>query len=379
MYRRLTTLLLQVMAEVSLIQFALVISLLACTEAQLRKYDIGLGNLRIEDFTGRHIVLMGDSVTRYQYLSLVYFLEYGAFPGNEDTWLTPEGAQLKGPTWEKSYTSWEQFYNVTNGQLRGHEICDCFRARETKTTLCENRYYHHPSLNISVSYVGWMGPIPIRGHLLPGGHGAGPVAAASPSETYNAMGCRVSNCNNPYKWNARSPQDAIRAHVKGLSPTDFFANAGLWPIEGINWIGLAAAGRDLHISTGANIFWKTTTPEINEHQKGCKSVHRLKHGEIREMAQNGWHLYDAFKIVCNLQGSIYTDKLHFQGVAYEELNRQLFWHIDLARKGELFRIREENLHTLPAGGAGQKSITAAPPKKRRKSRRRRTTKKKRGM
>ena len=59
-------------------------------------YDLGSSDLRIEDFAGRHIALMGDSVTRYQYMSLVYFLEYGAFPSNEKIWATPAGTEVRG-------------------------------------------------------------------------------------------------------------------------------------------------------------------------------------------------------------------------------------------------------------------------------------------
>jgi hypothetical protein len=49
----------------------------------------------------KHLVLIGDSVTRYMYLSLVYFLETGNFT-------SPHPSQ----TWEKDYDSWTDFYKV---------------------------------------------------------------------------------------------------------------------------------------------------------------------------------------------------------------------------------------------------------------------------
>jgi hypothetical protein len=50
---------------------------------------------------GKHFVLMGDSVTRYMYLSLVYFLETGNFT-------SPYPSQ----TWEKEYDAWTDFFEV---------------------------------------------------------------------------------------------------------------------------------------------------------------------------------------------------------------------------------------------------------------------------
>jgi GDSL/SGNH-like Acyl-Esterase family found in Pmr5 and Cas1p len=50
---------------------------------------------------GKHLVLVGDSLTRYQYLSLVYFLESG-------NWSSDYPNQM----WEKDFKSWNQFYQV---------------------------------------------------------------------------------------------------------------------------------------------------------------------------------------------------------------------------------------------------------------------------
>eukprot|EP00953_Heterococcus_sp_UTEX-ZZ885_P020555 11500-Heterococcus_DN1.PRE.1 len=51
---------------------------------------------------GKHLVLVGDSLTRYQYLSLVYFLESG-------NWSSDYPNQM----WEKDFKSWNQFYQVS--------------------------------------------------------------------------------------------------------------------------------------------------------------------------------------------------------------------------------------------------------------------------
>lgn len=70
---------------------------------------------------------IGDSLTRYQYLNLVYFLETGMWRSEE-----PENSL------ENKHSSWNDFYATTNQRLAGHEICDCFRG---VTSAIENRYY----------------------------------------------------------------------------------------------------------------------------------------------------------------------------------------------------------------------------------------------
>jgi hypothetical protein len=52
---------------------------------------------------GKHLVIVGDSLSRYPYLQLVHYLETGNFT-------SPEPSQ----TWEKGYHSWNHFYQVTS-------------------------------------------------------------------------------------------------------------------------------------------------------------------------------------------------------------------------------------------------------------------------
>jgi hypothetical protein len=57
----------------------------------------------LSSLRGKHLVLIGDSVTRYMYLSLVYFLETGNF-----------SSSFPSQTWEKDYSSWKQFFQAFN-------------------------------------------------------------------------------------------------------------------------------------------------------------------------------------------------------------------------------------------------------------------------
>ena len=65
---------------------------------------------------GKSILLIRDSLTRYQYLNLRYFLGTGQWsspiPHNEN---------------EKEFASWNQFYTTTT-QINQYKICDCHRG-----------------------------------------------------------------------------------------------------------------------------------------------------------------------------------------------------------------------------------------------------------
>jgi hypothetical protein len=145
----------------------------------------------------KHLVIVGDSLSRYAYLQLVYFLETGNFTS----------AEAPSQTWEKGYTSWNHFYEVhsnraiyfqaqhiaqhsslttylllsrlqvTNKRLNGHETCDCYRAEAPKQAplgkqkqgkvvkpiiikqppMIENRYYYNPDTQVRITYIQWFG------------------------------------------------------------------------------------------------------------------------------------------------------------------------------------------------------------------------------
>jgi GDSL/SGNH-like Acyl-Esterase family found in Pmr5 and Cas1p len=71
----------------------------------LRRFDDDRDSV-LSVLRGKHLVLIGDSLTRYQYLSLVYFLESG-------NWSSVYPNQM----WEKDFKSWNQFYQVITAAI----------------------------------------------------------------------------------------------------------------------------------------------------------------------------------------------------------------------------------------------------------------------
>ena len=147
---------------------------------------------------GNHIVFMGDSLSRYLYLSLAYFLAYNHWARRHCQVYHPNVP--RSILNEKDYKEWALFYHDSNAVLNRRwphamEICDCFRddrlewngpPGQTQDTTCyENRHFRASYSNskgrhkdttgkynkykigdddIQLSYIQWYGLMPMRGH-----------------------------------------------------------------------------------------------------------------------------------------------------------------------------------------------------------------------
>ena len=67
--------------------------------------------------------MIGDSMTRYQYLSLVHWLEFGEWP--------PPHRGDSGhpsPLIEREWAGWPIFFQGTTSMFRGKQKCHCYRV-----------------------------------------------------------------------------------------------------------------------------------------------------------------------------------------------------------------------------------------------------------
>ncbi len=103
-----------------------------------------------------NIVLMGDSLTRYQYLDLVYFLSHNG------TWVQRD--DQPNMVIEGTHPNWNSFYNYTNFVLKPYEECDCYRhhGRNNVNLSTENRYFHDRERNNKVTYLNKFGDHPFK-------------------------------------------------------------------------------------------------------------------------------------------------------------------------------------------------------------------------
>lgn len=114
-------------------------------------------DLLSKTFANKHIVMVGDSLTRYQYLSLVYTLQYQKLLSK---------AMMPNLVEENSWSNWPAFYEGTTSLLAPNEVCDCARPSTGYKYGYENRYYHDPKFNISVSYFFYISDF-LQGRINP--------------------------------------------------------------------------------------------------------------------------------------------------------------------------------------------------------------------
>ena len=94
---------------------------------------------------------MGGSVTRYQYMDLVYRIHFGNFAWNS--------ALHKRMVDENLWSSWNDFYNGTTAPFEGSMKCDCFREDVPpntiwKMTAMQNRYFRQEHLlRLALTYM----------------------------------------------------------------------------------------------------------------------------------------------------------------------------------------------------------------------------------
>jgi hypothetical protein len=95
------------------------------------------GNSSLPHISGLRVAFVGDSLTRYMYLSLAAYLRRGRWVGEKDVPNILEG---------KQFPAWNPFYNYTNNYLQPYEQCDCFRLQGKAhfEMAIENRYFADP-------------------------------------------------------------------------------------------------------------------------------------------------------------------------------------------------------------------------------------------
>ena len=177
-------------------------------------------NFLWERMRNRRLVFIGDSVTRYQYLDLVYFLTYKRW--NRDLRLVNE----------RQYGNWTEFFESTNGQFnppnrKVNELCECHR-----TTCCgtwhlnENRKYINEELNAIVWFFTWFGDVSV-----PHGH-------FDVRKDIQPLECMPSNCHEfatNKAWKANSTAEFLYTFALYHRPDHIILNTGLHtPMDGRN-------------------------------------------------------------------------------------------------------------------------------------------------
>ena len=110
-----------------------------------------------------HFAMLGDSVSRFQYIALAHLLHYGSHIRNEDS---PAKLSLKDK--QLSPGPNDKFHDMHKILLHPNEQCDCYRPVEwTPDVFVDNRYYYDPIRNNSLTFLLKYGSLEAHGRWAP--------------------------------------------------------------------------------------------------------------------------------------------------------------------------------------------------------------------
>ena len=246
-----------------------------------------------------NILLMGDSLTRFQYVDLVYFLSHnGTFPSPDDD---PSMVEEK----KTHKNGWAQFFNFTNSALRPYEQCDCFRAQKMNlATLVENRYFHDPERNNTVTYLQKFGSHPFK-------------SSWNLSDVQNEHTLVQQESETNFVYNDANWVDAIRDVVCQMSPKPslFIFNSGLWNNNDLRDVELQHKIIEALQACQIVSMFKTTTKKKNQYTQTWEEYERQLCNLTDYCMDVRW--------TALVPQKYYYDKLHFREPAYSLLNVQL--------------------------------------------------------
>ena len=168
--------------------------------------------------SGRHLLFIGDSISRYMYLSLASFLVHGSWP--DDAALVANNASVcHEMTWHtlarklNRTDAWNVYMEGTNAALGGHEVCDCYRA----STLFENRYLRVGGAALTFMSQLVSNSTPMKGHVFPDNH----------KNMREKLRCRPGQCSSRPAWQLPLIE-TIETLLPRLGATDVLYNTGHW-------------------------------------------------------------------------------------------------------------------------------------------------------
>jgi hypothetical protein len=200
-----------------------------------KKYRNWLGFKKC--LANKHIVLIGDSRVRYQYMNLAHFLttgqwmkckDYKSLTAAVNYTLSPRcyliDHERGGPGKSRSWNDW---YSKSNEDLQQNttqqELCDCHRIQnpfKTQTTN-ENRYLrrHTPFGLVQVTYIqNFVDKLQFHAEFPP-------FSDVSTTNGTDVRRCKPGNCSHPFS-NVSDTKTALLEVVPLLRPTHVFASTG---------------------------------------------------------------------------------------------------------------------------------------------------------
>jgi hypothetical protein len=276
------------------------------------------------------IVFMGDSLTRFQYLSLVYFLRHGQ-------WIDPASIpHLVRPMdyigGYELHFDWSPWFTATMNILAPYENCDCYRTAGSLNGrngqlpyVCENRYYHDPIRNNTVTYLLAFGSATsIRGHWE-ANQAIPQLVAYHRTKNESAMGDTVGPMRSrvPWRWEG-DWIDAMRGHIVDLAPAVLIVNAGKWThsFHDADYRSSIVSAWQTVRHIIPRMIWKTTTADRGGRYTSAYNDTDFAMCQLLECLDTMWTI--------DVPKHLYVDQGHFVEPVYRLLNEQLLYQLGIA-------------------------------------------------
>eukprot|EP01041_Mallomonas_annulata_P003856 gene3856-7688_t len=272
----------------------------------------------------KRIVIIGDSLTRYQYLNFVHFL-------STNTWISSHPRNEVEGDWLE-YGGWKTFFKGTSRRMGCFELCDCRRPEGEGGH--ESRHYHDPNYNLSIHYFLWLAPHKISGFV------SIPTSNEAYADAYANCTFGIPRIINESNFNYSSNiYDFLDQSIRPIYPDSVIVNQGIWPDVDLRTESFHKFAKLLSNITSLPI-WKVTTAIFDGKPEETKNTfctyirgdfpgpecNPLDSDKMLNLFKgHKIHIYDTYSMSKDLimEPSAYFDTYHFMPFVYRELNKQL--------------------------------------------------------
>jgi hypothetical protein len=267
---------------------------------------------------GKHLIMMGDFIMRYQYLALAYALNYHALVAND-----MKKSVIDDANWGGTHRSrFNEHYFGTNNLLSPNEFCDCHRTYGKPQWMNEIRYYQEPQSEIAVTFYFWR-ETRLRGHWDIG---------EDNSLRYPSHRFIPHAWDEPVEGVMQKAANLTRALPWQPSSSIILLNFGFWDQnkfllnEPDTLVGYMTAARSLF----SNVVWKTTS-----HYAPGYQAEPFWGGTREDHDRRDSLMCSQESVLCmniswtkDLPASAFRDHMDFKADSYNQMNFQL---IDLLK------------------------------------------------
>ena len=250
------------------------------------------------------VVFVGDSLSRYMYLSLAYFLKHGHW--------APAGHQLLEKVKDPAPTAWNEWLAYTHAQL-DTELCDCYRYWKDAFKWynhCENRYFFHQGYHIA--FITKFGGNPFHGHV-------------TAPEVFASFG--MNQTKSTYKWVHSTWDELVDDYVAQWNPKPdiFLFNQGHWKGHELRDRKVLKALRDALRRHSIRGVYRTTTYRQDEREESeAATIAAFGNQNTRQHDNLVCQLFECLNVswTAGISTTEYVDPVHFKSSISNRMNQQ---------------------------------------------------------